>query len=302
MGRPAALTEADWFELADQLATQEEKPTTPGLAKLAQERHGVTASYSTIQKALVAWRRLGGAERPRELSPQFMQMLVTGFTPMYQQLLAEARQAFEPRLAAAEAQVTAAAARVEVLRAELQALSAERDHLRGSLEASRAREAQLGADAAGTLTLHADRGSSMRSKPVADLLIDLQVAKTHSRPHVSDDNPYSESQFKTLKYRPDFPDRFGCIEDARVHCQQFFHWYNTAHRHTGIALMTPHTVHHGQAAVVTEERLVTLNAAFAATPNRFKHVAPTPPELPSAAWINPPKQSPPSPELAELIR
>jgi len=154
--------------------------------------------------------------------------------------------------------------------------------------------------AAGTLTLHADRGSSMRSKPVADLLIDLQVAKTHSRPHVSDDNPYSESQFKTLKYRPDFPDRFGCIEDARAHCQQFFHWYNTAHRHTGIALMTPHAVHHGHAATITEQRVVTLNAAFAANPNRFKHVAPAPPELPSAAWINPPKQNPPSPEIAEF--
>ena len=156
--------------------------------------------------------------------------------------------------------------------------------------------------AAGTLTLHADRGSSMRSKPVAALLIDLQVAKTHSRPHVSDDNPYSESQFKTLKYRPDFPDRFGCIEDARAHCQQFFHWYNTAHRHTGIALMTPHTVHHGQAAALTEQRVVTLNAAFGATPNRFKHIAPTPPELPSAAWINPPKLNPSSTELAELVR
>jgi len=139
MGRMAALSEADWFELADQLAAQEEKPTTPGLAKLAEERHGVKASYSTIQKALVAWRRLGGAERPRELSPQFMQMLVTGFTPIYQQLLVEARAAFEPRLAAAEEQVAAAAARVEVVRAELEALAAERDHLRMTLDASRVR-------------------------------------------------------------------------------------------------------------------------------------------------------------------
>jgi putative transposase len=145
--------------------------------------------------------------------------------------------------------------------------------------------------APGTLTLHADRGSSMRSKPVADLLIDLQVAKTHSRPHVSDDNPYSESQFKTLKYRPDFPQRFGCIEDARAHCQQFFQWYNAEHRHSGIALMTPHTVHHGHAVELTQRRVVTLTAAFAANPNRFKHVAPTPPDLPSAAWINPPKQN-----------
>src|SRR3982075_4269485 len=90
----------------------------------------------------------------------------------------------------------------------------------------------------GTLTLHADRGSSMRSKPVAALLVDLDVAKTHSRPHVSDDNPYSESQFRTLKYRPDFPERFGSIEDARAHCQHLFQWYNTVHRHSGIALMT----------------------------------------------------------------
>lgn len=156
--------------------------------------------------------------------------------------------------------------------------------------------------APGTLTLHADRGSSMRSKSVAELLIDLQVAKTHSRPHVSDDNPYSESQFKTLKYRPDFPDRFGCVEHGRVHCQQFFHWYNTEHRHTGIALMTPQMVHYGRAAAVTEQRIVTLDAAFAATPNRFKYVAPRPPELPSAAWINPPKQNPPSAELVELVR
>ncbi len=144
--------------------------------------------------------------------------------------------------------------------------------------------------APGTLTLHADRGTSMRSKPVAALLIDLEVAKTHSRPHVSDDNPYSEAQFKTLKYRPDFPERFGSIEDARAHCQQFFQWYNTVHRHCGIALMTPQTVHYGSAVALTQRRAVTLDAAFAANPHRFKHVAPTPPALPTAAWINPPKK------------
>ena len=99
----------------------------------------------------------------------------------------------------------------------------------------------------GTRTLHADRGSSMRSKPVAALLVDLEVAKTHSRPHVSDDNPYSEAQFKTLKYRPDFPERFGSLEDARAHCQRFFHWYNTLHCHSGIGFMTPETVHNGHA-------------------------------------------------------
>jgi len=142
--------------------------------------------------------------------------------------------------------------------------------------------------APGTLTLHADRGTSMRSKPVAALLIDLEVAKTHSRPHVSDDNPYSEAQFKTLKYRPDFPERFGSIEDARAHCQRFFHWYNHEHRHGGIGLMTPAAIHDGRAAALTEQRLITLDAAFAAHPIRFKGRAPTPPSLPSAAWINPP--------------
>jgi putative transposase len=146
--------------------------------------------------------------------------------------------------------------------------------------------------APGTLTLHADRGTSMRSKPVAALLIDLEVAKTHSRPHVSDDNPYSEAQFKTLKYRPDFPDRFGSIEDARAHCQKFFHWYNNEHRHGGIGLMAPAAVHHGTATALNEQRALTLDAAFAAHPIRFKGVAPKPPALPTAAWINPPKKEP----------
>ena len=146
--------------------------------------------------------------------------------------------------------------------------------------------------APGTLTLHADRGTSMRSKPVAALLIDLEVAKTHSRPHVSDDNPYSEAQFKTLKYRPDFPERFGSIEDARAHCQQFFRWYNHEHRHGGIGFMAPATVHDGTAAVLTAQRAVTLDAAFAAHPIRFKGRSPKPPALPTAAWINPPKTQP----------
>lgn len=144
--------------------------------------------------------------------------------------------------------------------------------------------------APGTLTLHADRGSSMRSKPVAALLVELDIAKTHSRPHVSDDNPYSESQFKTLKYRPDFPERFGSIEDARAHCQVFFHWYNTVHRHSGIGLMTPHTVHYGYDAQLTAQRHHTLMTAFAAHPQRFNGLAPKPPTVPTAVWINPPKQ------------
>lgn len=150
----------------------------------------------------------------------------------------------------------------------------------------------------GTLTLHADRGTSMRSKPVAALLIDLEVAKTHSRPHVSDDNPYSEAQFKTLKYRPDFPDRFGSIEDARVHCRQFFRWYNHEHRHVGIGLMAPAAIHDGTAAALTAQRAVTLDAAYAAHPIRFKGRAPKPPALPTAAWINPPKKEPSSTEIA----
>jgi putative transposase len=144
--------------------------------------------------------------------------------------------------------------------------------------------------APGTLTLHADRGTSMRSKPVAALLVDLEVAKTHSRPHVSDDNPYSEAQFKTLKYRPEFPERFGSIEDARAHCQHFFRWYNAAHCHSGIGFMTPESVHYGHAQTLFKQRAQTLDAAFLAHPNRFKGSAPQPPELPTAAWINPPKQ------------
>jgi putative transposase len=149
----------------------------------------------------------------------------------------------------------------------------------------------------GTLTLHADRGSSMRSKPVAALLVDLDISKTHSRPHVSDDNPYSEAQFKTLKYRPDFPARFGSIEDARAHCQVFFRWYNTVHRHSGIGLMTPHTVHHGYAEQLTEQRGATLMTAFADHPRRFKGLAPKPPAVPTAAWINPPKKETETPEI-----
>ncbi|MEP6588720.1 MAG: integrase core domain-containing protein, partial [Polaromonas sp.] len=150
--------------------------------------------------------------------------------------------------------------------------------------------------APGALTLHADRGSSMRSKPVAALLVDLDITKSHSRPYTSDDNPYSEAQFKTLKYRPDFPERFGSVEDARAHCQTFFVWYNAEHRHSGIAYMTPHSVHHGLAQDLLITRQASLDAAFAAHPNRFKGKRPAPPELPTAAWINPPKKDPTEPE------
>ena len=155
--------------------------------------------------------------------------------------------------------------------------------------------------APGSLTLHADRGISMRSKSVAELLVDLEVCKSHSRPYVSDDNPYSEAQFKTLKYRPDFPDRFGSIEDARAHCKPFFDWYNTEHRHSGIGFMTPETVHMGRAAELTRQRSITLDAAFLAHPERFKHVAPSPPEVPIAAWINPPKKKVTTPEKPSTL-
>jgi putative transposase len=139
------------------------------------------------------------------------------------------------------------------------------------------------------LTIHADRGSSMKSKPVALLLADLGVTKTHSRPHVSDDNPYSESQFKTLKYRPGFPNRFGSIQDARSFCQGFFPWYNCEHRHSGIGLLTPEVVHYGKAATVVAQRRIVLASAYQAHPERFVRGLPAPPPLPGAAWINKPK-------------
>jgi putative transposase len=141
----------------------------------------------------------------------------------------------------------------------------------------------------GRLTLHADRGTSMRSKPVAFLLADLGVTKTHSRPHTSNDNPYSEAQFRTLKYRPAFPARFDSIEQAREFCRFFFRWYNHEHRHSGIGLMTPATVHHGRAKQARAARQAVLTAAYAANPERFVRKAPTPPTLPTAAWINKPK-------------
>ena len=140
----------------------------------------------------------------------------------------------------------------------------------------------------GQLILHADRGSSMRSKPVAFLLADLGVTKTHSRPYTSTDNPYSEAQFKTLKYRPDFPDRFDSILHSRSFGQPFFNWYNHEHCHSGIGLMTPATVHYGRAEAVREDRARVLAAAYAAHPERFVRGVPTPPQLPTAVWINPP--------------
>ena len=140
----------------------------------------------------------------------------------------------------------------------------------------------------GTLTVHADRGSSMTSKPVALLLADLGVTKTHSRPYTSTDNPYSEAQFRTLKYRPGFPARFDSIEQARAFCREFFAWYNHQHRHSGIGLMTPAAVHDGRAQQLHAERARVLAATYAATPERFVRGAPQPPTLPSATWINNP--------------
>ncbi len=142
--------------------------------------------------------------------------------------------------------------------------------------------------ARGQLTIHADRGSSMTSKPVAFLLADLGVTQSHSRPHVSNDNPYSEAQFKTLKYRPGFPARFGSIEAARAHCQVFFPWYNQRHRHTALGLHTAADIHYGRAEAVQARRADVLAAAYLEHPERFVRQPPAPPQLPAASWINPP--------------
>ncbi|MDQ2945938.1 MAG: IS3 family transposase [Acidobacteriota bacterium] len=140
----------------------------------------------------------------------------------------------------------------------------------------------------GQLTVHADRGSSMTSKSLAFLLSDLGVTKTHSRPHVSNDNPYSESQFRTLKYRPGFPDRFGSIHDARAFAVDFFQWYNEEHHHSGISLLTPSALHHGQASLVIEKRQAVLDAAYIVHPERFVKRPPRSHPAPTQVWINKP--------------
>lgn len=142
------------------------------------------------------------------------------------------------------------------------------------------------------LTIHADRGSSMTSKPVAFLMADLGVTKTHSRPHVSNDNPYSEAQFKTLKYQPDYPERFGCQQDARSWAKDFFDWYDYEHHHSGLGLLTPADVHYGRAQAVIQQRQQVLRAAYQKNPERFVKGLPKPPQLPEAVWINPPKPAP----------
>ena len=139
------------------------------------------------------------------------------------------------------------------------------------------------------LTIHADRGSSMTSKPVAFLMADLGVTKTHSRPHVSNDNPYSEAQFKTLKYQPDYPERFGCQQDARSWAKEFFDWYDYQHHHSALGLLTPADVHYGRAQAVIQQRQQVLQAAYQRNPERFVKGLPKPPQLPEAVWINPPK-------------
>jgi putative transposase len=141
------------------------------------------------------------------------------------------------------------------------------------------------------LTIPADRGSSMTSKCVSQLLVDLGVARTHSRPHVSNDNPFSEAQFKTAKYHPSTPERFGSLEQARTWASAFFEWYNHEHHHTGLGLLTPATVHEGRTDEVLVARKQVLAAAYQAHPERFVRGKPQPQSPPEAVWINPP-QSP----------
>lgn len=140
------------------------------------------------------------------------------------------------------------------------------------------------------LTLHADRGPAMIAKTMAMLLADLGVTKTHSRPYVSDDNPYSEAQFKTLKYRPDYPERFGSLPDARGWNRQFFDWYNYHHHHSGIQLLTPADVHYGRAGQILQQRQQVLLDAYLKHPERFVKGQPVLQPLPSAVWINAPKE------------
>ena len=147
----------------------------------------------------------------------------------------------------------------------------------------------IGRDA---LTLHADRGSSPAAKSVALLLADLGVRKSHSRPRTSNDNPFSEAQFKTMKYHPSFPDRFGSQEDARGFCRSFLAWYNNDHRHSSLALLTPADVHYGRGEQLLAQRGAVLRTAFEANPSRFKGRPPSPGELPKAVWINPPEATP----------
>jgi putative transposase len=147
---------------------------------------------------------------------------------------------------------------------------------------------------AGTLTLHADRGSAMTSTTVSELLIDLGVTRSHSRPHTSNDNPFSESHFKTMKYRPEVPDRFESADQARVLFRTLFCWYNEEHRHSALALLSPATVHAGKGEEAIRARAKVLDAAYAAHPERFVKRPPRPDALPDSVWINPPVLADPS--------
>jgi putative transposase len=147
----------------------------------------------------------------------------------------------------------------------------------------------------GQLSVHADRGSPMTSNPVIKLYDFLGITRSYSRPHVSNDNPYSEAAFKTLKYCPAFPERFGSLEDARAFCAHFFNYYNHEHRHSGVAYHTPASVHYGTANEVRAQRAGTLAAAYAANPARFRYREPEPPKLPDVAWINDPTRNPEPP-------
>ncbi len=155
--------------------------------------------------------------------------------------------------------------------------------------------------ASGQLTLHSDRGSAMTSQPVAQLLATLGVTKSHSRPYVSNDTPFSEAQFKTLKYQPTFPARFGSLEDARAWARPFFHWYNHEHHHSALGLMTPAAIHLGQAEQLYRQRQEALQAAYQSHPERFVRGQPAPPALPTAVWINPPITTEPLQLLATEV-
>ena len=149
------------------------------------------------------------------------------------------------------------------------------------------------------LTIHADRGAPMRSKLVAELFADLTISASHSRPRVSNDNPFSEAQFRTLKYRPEFPDRFGSLEHARTISHDLLTWYNDAHHHSGLSYLTPADVHHGRAPAILDRRHHTRLAAYTAHPERFVSGPPRPETLPTAVWINPP--SPPQDAPATIV-
>jgi putative transposase len=165
----------------------------------------------------------------------------------------------------------------------------ESEHLAERLIRETVVKQRIGQD---QLTIHSDRGPSMRSQTVAQLMATLGITKSHSRPHVSDDNPFSESQFKTLKYRPEFPGRFAGIDDALDFCGKFFHWQNNEHHHWGLGLLTPATVHHGQAEAALAARQTVLAAAYADHPERFVRQHPRPLPLPGEVWINPPANAP----------